>query len=151
MALLKLLIFGDGGRKTTFMKRFLGGESVEVYPLDIFTNLGKIRFRFNCWILRAREVRNGGQCTIIMFDVTAISTYKNVLHGLAFSAGNWQVKAKEVTFHREKNLPYYEISAKSNYNIEKHLMESPALAHPEVHIDLAARQQHEAELAFAAG
>ncbi|KAF3445378.1 hypothetical protein FNV43_RR10554 [Rhamnella rubrinervis] len=30
-----------------------------------------------------------------------------------------QVKAKQVTFHRKKNLQYYEISAKSNYNIEK--------------------------------
>jgi GTP-binding nuclear protein Ran len=31
---------------------------------------------------------------------------------------NRQVKAKQVTFHR-KNLQYYEISAKSNYNFEK--------------------------------
>lgn len=31
-----------------------------------------------------------------------------------------------------------------------HFVESPALAPPEVHIDLAAQQQHEAELAAAA-
>ncbi|KAJ6837873.1 GTP-binding nuclear protein Ran1B [Iris pallida] len=70
-----------------------------------------------------------------------------------------------VTFHRKKNLQYYEISAKSNYNFEKpflylarklagdvnlHFVESPALAPPEVQIDLIAQQQHELELANAA-
>ena len=30
-----------------------------------------------------------------------------------------KVKAKQVTFHRKKNLPYYDISAKSNYHFEK--------------------------------
>jgi GTP-binding nuclear protein Ran len=29
------------------------------------------------------------------------------------------VKAKTITFHRKKNLQYYDISAKSNYNFEK--------------------------------
>ena len=29
------------------------------------------------------------------------------------------VKAKSITFHRKKNLQYYDISAKSNYNSEK--------------------------------
>jgi hypothetical protein len=32
---------------------------------------------------------------------------------------NRQVKPKQVTFHRKKNLQYHEISAKSNYNFEK--------------------------------
>ncbi|KAH7572357.1 hypothetical protein JRO89_XS04G0243200 [Xanthoceras sorbifolium] len=123
-----------------------------------------------------------GQCAIIMFDVTARLTYKNVptwhrdlcrvcenipivLCGNKVDVKNRQVKAKQVTFHRKKNLQYYEISAKSNYNFEKpflylarklagdpniHFVESPALAPPEVHIDLAAQQQHEAELAAAA-
>ncbi|THG12844.1 hypothetical protein TEA_018638 [Camellia sinensis var. sinensis] len=123
-----------------------------------------------------------GQCAIIMFDVTARLTYKNVptwhrdlcrvcenipivLCGNKVDVKNRQVKAKQVTFHRKKNLQYYEISAKSNYNFEKpflylarklagdanlHFVESPALAPPEVQIDLAAQQQHEAELAAAA-
>ena len=30
-----------------------------------------------------------------------------------------KVKAKQITFHRKKNLQYYEISAKVNYNFEK--------------------------------
>lgn len=29
------------------------------------------------------------------------------------------MKAKQITFHRKKNLQYYDISAKSNYNFEK--------------------------------
>ncbi|KAK8682914.1 hypothetical protein V6N13_038993 [Hibiscus sabdariffa] len=194
----KLVIVGDGGTgKTTFVKRHLTGEfekkyeptiGVEVHPLDFFTNCGKIRFY--CWDTAGQEkfggLRDGyyihGQCAIIMFDVTARLTYKNVptwhrdlcrvcenipivLCGNKVDVKNRQVKAKQVTFHRKKNLQYYEISAKSNYNFEKpflylarklagdpnlHFVESPALAPPEVHIDLAAQQQHEAELAAAA-
>jgi hypothetical protein len=30
-----------------------------------------------------------------------------------------QVKAKRIMFHRKKNIQYYDISAKSNYNYEK--------------------------------
>ncbi|CAL9053857.1 unnamed protein product [Musa banksii] len=198
----KLVLVGDGGTgaiswKTTFVKRHLTGEfekkyeptiGVEVHPLDFFTNCGKIRFY--CWDTAGQEkfggLRDGyyihGQCAIIMFDVTARLTYKNVptwhrdlcrvcenipivLCGNKVDVKNRQVKAKQVTFHRKKNLQYYEISAKSNYNFEKpflylarklagdqnlHFVESPALAPPEVQIDLAAQQQHEAELAAAA-
>jgi GTP-binding nuclear protein Ran len=42
-----------------------------------------------------------------------------VLCGNKVDVRNRQVKAKQVTFHRKKNLQYYEISAKSNYNFEK--------------------------------
>ncbi|CAE6241355.1 unnamed protein product [Arabidopsis arenosa] len=194
----KLVIVGDGGTgKTTFVKRHLTGEfekkyeptiGVEVHPLDFFTNCGKIRFY--CWDTAGQEkfggLRDGyyihGQCAIIMFDVTARLTYKNVptwhrdlcrvcenipivLCGNKVDVKNRQVKAKQVTFHRKKNLQYYEISAKSNYNFEKpflylarklagdqnlHFVESPALAPPEVHIDHAAQQQNEADLIAAA-
>ena len=42
-----------------------------------------------------------------------------VLCGNKVDVKNRQVKAKSVTYHRKKNLQYYEISAKSNYNFEK--------------------------------
>ncbi|GJN15287.1 hypothetical protein PR202_gb02184 [Eleusine coracana subsp. coracana] len=171
----KLVIVGDGGTgKTTFVKRHLTGEfekkyeptiGVEVHPLDFTTKL--------CI---------HGQCAIIMFDVTSRLTYKNVptwhrdlcrvcenipivLCGNKVDVKNRQVKAKQVTFHRKKNLQYYEISAKSNYNFEKpflylarklagdpniHFVEAVALKPPEVTIDMAMQQQHEAELAAAA-
>ncbi|KAG6772770.1 hypothetical protein POTOM_024190 [Populus tomentosa] len=180
----KLVIVGDGGTGMCICFATIG---VEVHPLDFFTNCGKIRFY--CWDTAGQEkfggLRDGyyihGQCAIIMFDVTARLTYKNVptwhrdlcrvcenipivLCGNKVDVKNRQVKAKQVTFHRKKNLQYYEISAKSNYNFEKpflylarklagdpnlHFVESPALAPPEVTIDLAAQAQHEAELAAA--
>ena len=61
------------------------------------------------------------------------------------------MKPKDIQFHRKKNLQYYDISAKSNYNFEKpflyivrkltdnpdaNFVEAPALAPPEVPIDL---------------
>ncbi|CAN1762764.1 GTP-binding nuclear protein Ran-A1 [Linum perenne] len=156
----KLVIVGDGGTgKTTFVKRHLTGEfekkyeptiGVEVHPLDFTTNCGKIRFY--CWDTAGQEkfggLRDGYYSMRKQVDVR-----------------NRQVKAKQVTFHRKKNLQYYEISAKSNYNFEKpflylgrklagdpnlHFVEAVALRPPEVEIDIAQQQQHEAELAQAA-
>uniref|UniRef100_A0A3Q7ES45 GTP-binding nuclear protein n=1 Tax=Solanum lycopersicum TaxID=4081 RepID=A0A3Q7ES45_SOLLC len=153
----KLVIVGDGGTgKTTFVKRHLTGEfekkyeptiGVEVHPLDFFTNCGKIRFY--CWDTAGQEKFGG------------LRDGYYVLCGNKVDVKNRQVKAKQVTFHRKKNLQYYEISAKSNYNFEKpflylarklagdgnlHFVESPALAPPEVQIDLAAQALHEQEL-----
>jgi len=73
---------------------------------------------------------------MIFFDVTARMTYKNVpnwhrdfvrvvpdapivLCGNKVDVKERALKAKNITFHRKKNLQYYEISAKSNYNFEK--------------------------------
>lgn len=72
-----------------------------------------------------------------------------VLCGNKVDVKNRQVKPKQVTFHRKKNLQYHEISAKSNYNFEKpflylarkltgnqslHFVEQVALAPPEVQV-----------------
>lgn len=61
-----------------------------------------------------------------------------------------KVKAKTITFHRKKNLQYYDISAKSNYNFEKpflwlarklagnpqlEFVAAPALAPPTAQVD----------------
>ena len=70
-----------------------------------------------------------GQCAIIMFDVTARITYRSVpnwhrdltrvcenipivLCGNKVEVKDRKVKAKQITFHRKKNLQYFEISAK---------------------------------------
>lgn len=159
-----------------------------VHPLDFNTNCGPIRF--DCWDTAGQEkfggLRDGyyihGQCAIIMFDVTSRTTYKNVptwhrditrvcedipivLCGNKVDVRNRQVRAKTITFHRKKNLQYYELSAKSNYNFEKPFLylarklagnpqlvftESPALAPPEVKVDMAEVAQYEKELADAA-
>jgi len=42
-----------------------------------------------------------------------------VLVGNKIDSKDRKVKPKDIRFHRAKNLQYYEISAKSNYNFEK--------------------------------
>ena len=76
-----------------------------------------------------------------------------------------RMKPKQINFHRKKNLTYYEISAKVNYNFEKpfvwlarqlagdkslHFVEAPALRPPEAQIDMADMQRYQQELEAAA-
>ncbi|KAG6436529.1 hypothetical protein SASPL_101430 [Salvia splendens] len=150
----KLVIVGDGGTgKTTFVKRHLTGEfekkyeptiGVEVHPLDFFTNCGKIRFY--CWDTAGQEkfggLRDGyyihGQCAIIMFDVTARLTCKNV--------PTWHRDLCRYVLPWSENIPIVLCGNK----VDVKNRQSPALAPPEVQIDLATKQLHEQELARAA-
>jgi GTP-binding nuclear protein Ran len=88
-----------------------------------------------------------------------------VLCGNKVDVKDRKVKAKAITFHRKKNLQYFDISAKSNYNFEKPYFEkpflwlarklggnsslefvaSPALEPPEVHVDAALIAQYNQE------
>lgn len=179
----KLVLVGDGGvGKTTFVKRHLTGEfekkyvatlGVDVHPLVFHTTHGPITF--DVWDTAGQEkfggLRDGyyinGKCAIVMFDVTARITYKNVpswyrdlrricehipivLCGNKTDVRERCVKPSQITFHRKKNIPYCEISAKSNLNYEKPFLilarllsgektldfvSSPALAPPEVVVD----------------
>merc|ERR1712167_108261 len=119
-----------------------------------------------------------GQCAIIMFDVTGRITYKNVpvwfrdlmrvceaipivLVGNKVDVKERKVKVKQINFHRKKNLGYYDISAKSNFNYEKpflylakkltgdaHLtfVDTVALLPAEVEINAAQMAQYEKEM-----
>jgi GTP-binding nuclear protein Ran len=162
---------------------------VEVYPLVFHTNFGAIQY--NVWDTAGQEkfggLRDGyyinGQCAIIMFDVTSRITYRSVpnwhrdltrvcdnipvvLCGNKVDVKDRKVKAKQITFHRKKNLQYFEISAKVNYNFEKpfiwlakklsgnnnvQFVEAPALKPPEATIDMndMARYQQEIDAAAA--
>ena len=125
-----------------FEKKYVATLGVEVHPLVFHTNRGPIKF--NVWDTAGQEkfggLRDGyyiqGQCAIIMFDVTSRITYKNVpnwhrdltrvcenipivLTGNKVEIKDRKVKAKQITFHRKKNLQYYDISANSNYNFNK--------------------------------
>jgi GTP-binding nuclear protein Ran len=151
------------------------------------TDRGKILF--NVWDTAGQEKYSGlrdgyyiqAHCAIIMFDVTSRITYKNVpnwhrdlirvcenipmvLLGNKVDMHDRKVKAKQITFHRKKNLVYYDFSAKSNYNFEKPFLylarrltgiqdlaftETPALAPAEVIISAEEQQRQEAELAEA--
>lgn len=171
-----------------FEKKYVATLGVEVHPLTFFTNRGPIKF--NVWDTAGQEkfggLRDGyyiqGQCAIIMFDVTSRITYKNVpnwhrdltrvcenipivLTGNKVEIKDRKVKAKQITFHRKKNLQYYDISAKSNYNFEKPFLwlarklsgdnnlafvQAPALAPPDAIIDEATKRQIEQETQNAA-
>ena len=171
-----------------FEKKYVATLGVEVHPLPFYTNRGPIKF--NVWDTAGQEkfggLRDGyyiqGQCAIIMFDVTSRITYKNVpnwhrdltrvcenipivLVGNKVEIKDRKVKAKQITFHRKKNLQYYDISAKSNYNFEKpflwlarklagdnnlHFVEAVALRPPEAVLDDATKAQYEAEIQQAA-
>jgi len=167
-----------------FEKKYVATLGVEVHPLEFHTNRGQLVF--NVWDTAGQEkfggLRDGyyiqGQCAIIMFDVTSRITYKSVpnwhrdlvrvcenipivLVGNKVDVKERKVKAKQITFHRKKNLQYYDISAKSNYNFEKPFLwlarklvgdpnlvfvESPALKPPEVIIDTNVAAQYQKEL-----
>ncbi len=170
-----------------FEKKYIATVGVEVRPLTFHTNCGPIVF--NVWDTAGQEkfggLRDGyyiqGQCGIIMFDVTSRITYKNVpnwhrdltrvcenipivLCGNKVDVKERKVKAKQITFHRKKNLQYYEISAKCNYNFEKpfiwlarkltgnpnlELVAAPALAPPEVQVDEALLEEYKRDLDMA--
>jgi len=98
-------------------------------------------------------------------DLTRVcETIPIVLVGNKVDVKDRKVKAKQITFHRKKNLQYYDISAKSNYQFEKPfvwllrrlvdpnlvLAEAPTLAPIEVEIDDEHRRAIEAENAEAA-
>ncbi|KAJ2723626.1 GTP-binding nuclear protein gsp1/Ran [Coemansia sp. Benny D115] len=171
-----------------FEKKYIATIGVEVHPLNFITNKGMIIF--NTWDTAGQEkfggLRDGyyiqGQCAIIMFDVTSRITYKNVpnwhrdlvrvcenipivLCGNKVDIKERKVKAKTITFHRKKNLQYYDISAKSNYNFEKPFLwlarklsgiptlefaQAPALQPPEVQVDSQLMQQYNNEMEEAA-
>jgi len=167
-----------------FEKKYVATLGVEVHPLAFTTNRGPITF--NVWDTAGQEkfggLRDGyyiqGQCAIIMFDVTSRITYKNVptwhkdlvrvcenipivLCGNKVDIKDRKVKAKAITFHRKKNLQYYDISAKSNYNFEKpflwlarklagdanlEFVAMPALDPPEIQMDPELIKKYELEI-----
>lgn len=167
-----------------FEKKYIATLGVEVHPLGFSTNLGNIIF--DVWDTAGQEkfggLRDGyyinGQCGIIMFDVTSRITYKNVpnwhrdlvrvcenipivLTGNKVDVKERKVKAKTITFHRKKNLQYYDISAKSNYNFEKpflwlarkltgnpglEFVAEVSLAPPEMTVDPELMKQYQEEM-----
>ncbi|CAF1363223.1 unnamed protein product [Rotaria sordida] len=195
---VKLILIGDGGvGKTTFVKRHITDElemkyvsrlPISVHPLNFYTNLGEIIF--NVWDTAGQEKFGcvhdsyyiGGQCAIIMFDVTSRMTYRNVsqwhkniiricgnipivLCGNKIDVKDRKLKAKSITYHRKNNIKYYDISALSNYNLEKpflwlaqkltgnddlQLVSQISLIPPEIHLDPDMLREHELQLIEAA-
>ena len=114
----------------------------EDHPMSFYTSAGEVKIMV--WDTAGQEKLEclsdgyyiGAHRAIIMFDVCAIITYRNaskwykdlvrvcpdaflVLVGNKIDVKERKVKAKQIVFHSTKNIQYYEISAKSNYQYEK--------------------------------
>ncbi len=156
--------------------------------MAFLTNHGQIKL--NVWDTAGQEKLSGlrdeyyigGNCGIIMFDVSSRITYSNVpkwykdltsvcknipivLVGNKVDTKDRKVKPKNITFHHQKNLQYYDISAKSRYQFEKpfvwllrcltndpnlRLVEAPVLAPIEIAIDAEHNRATEQETTEAA-
>ena len=88
-----------------------------------------------------------------------------VLCGNKVDIKDRKVKPTQVTFHRKKNLQYFELSAKGNYNFEKpflwlakklvgdndlRFVEAPAIRPPEVEVDMNDQAAYQQQLNEAA-
>ncbi len=125
-----------------FQKPYIPTKGAQVTTIVFNTNLGKIAF--DIWDTAGQEKFGElrecyyieANCAIIMFDLTSRDTYRNVnkwyqdftkvcpsvpicLVGNKADVKDRKVKANQIGFHRKRNLQYYDISAKSNYQFEK--------------------------------
>lgn len=116
---------------------------MDVAQVKFMTNYGEIVF--NVWDTAGQEKYGGLQdgyfiganCAILMFDVTNSQSYQHVLdwhQKVTNVAGNIPmvicgskvdlnsqrtVQPEDIDMHRALGTPYYDVSAKSNYNFEK--------------------------------
>lgn len=172
-----------------FHKKRIPNAGLQVYSLTFCTNCGNLCF--NVWELSFGErhyqpgcVRDGyftkGEGAIIMFDRTSRISYRNapnwhreivracgeiptVVVGNKVDAHYQQVKAKDILYHRKKQLQYYDLSVRRNYNFEKpflwlarRLTNQPNLQFarqyaeaPWVRLDVASFEQHDCKLSEA--
>jgi GTP-binding nuclear protein Ran len=127
-----------------FEKKYIATMGAQVIGLRFYTSVGEIIF--NIWDTAGQEkfggLRSGyyteAHACLMMFDVTSMITYKSipswyesfravkgcenvpvVLCGNKVDCKDRRVKPTDITFHRQENLQYYDMSAKSNYNFDK--------------------------------
>lgn len=125
-----------------FEMKYIATMGVEVSRLRFHTSAGEVTF--NIWDTAGQEKFGGlsdgyyidADAAIIVFDLTANCTYKSVpeyyekfklknpnapvvLCGNKVDCKYRKVQPEDITFHRQVNIQYYDISVKSNYNFEK--------------------------------
>lgn len=167
-----------------FDKKYNPTIGAQVSPLRFQTSRGLIVF--NVWDTEGQEKSgrldddyyHNAQSAILMFDVTSPLTYKSVtswhsdlvrlcqdipivLVGNKIDVRDRKVPKRRVCFHKRNNMRYFEISAKSNYNLELpflslarsltkdpylQFISTPALFPPEFNMDQKLIQQYENEL-----
>jgi GTP-binding nuclear protein Ran len=171
-----------------FRRRYEPTKGCAVVQIPFFTTHGEVIV--DIWDTAGQEklggLRDGyyinAHAAILMFDVASRDTYKKVAQwhrDIARVAGNIpmvlvgnkvdikdrKVRTKTVTFHRKKNLSFFEMSAKSNYNIEKpfvsllrslfgdktlQLVEQVPVAPPDPSAELTEEQKRQLQLEFEA-
>ncbi|KAL9656717.1 hypothetical protein ABK040_002984 [Willaertia magna] len=125
-----------------FEPSYIATLGVTTSRVEFNTSKGKVRF--DLWDTAGPEKFGGlragyyinASCAIIMFDVTSRLTYKNVpswykditkicgenipivMCGNKIDVGeeNRKVKTMNVTFHKKKNIEYFEMSVKNQVN-----------------------------------
>eukprot|EP00026_Physarum_polycephalum_P017848 Phypoly_transcript_19206.p1 GENE.Phypoly_transcript_19206~~Phypoly_transcript_19206.p1 ORF type:complete len:226 (+),score=37.52 Phypoly_transcript_19206:25-678(+) len=125
-----------------FERKYIPSIGAEVSPLTFYTSRGPVRL--NVWDTAGQEKFGAlrdvyyiqSNACILFFDVTDRVTYRNVpvwyrdvdrvcgrvpivLVGNKVDTKDRKVKAKQITFHRKKNIHYFDLSARTNYNIDK--------------------------------
>ena len=117
---------------------------VSVQSLKFHTNYGPIEFKI--WDVAGQEkfgglrdfYYHGSDAAIIMFGVDSKLTYTNVSNWhqdlsrvspnipvvicgtkVDLPSEQHKIKSNQITYHLKKNLPYFGISAKSNYHFDK--------------------------------
>mmetsp|Transcript_21566 Transcript_21566/g.33510 ORF Transcript_21566/g.33510 Transcript_21566/m.33510 type:complete len:221 (-) Transcript_21566:45-707(-) len=171
-----------------FERKYIATLGVEVRPLTFLTNYGPITF--NIWDCAGQEkfggLRDGyficGQAAIIMFDIGSAITFKKctnwkrdinrvceeipmVLCGNKVDMIDRKVKPLDIAKSETwEEIPYYDISAKSNYNFEKPFLQlariltgkedlnfvaEPTLLPPEIKVNEEDLACYERELSIA--
>ena len=142
-----VLVGDGGVGKSEFISRFIWGDFDKTYnptteavihSIVVYTNRGPIRI--NVWKTTGQEKggvlqdKHQADCAIIMFDVTSRVSHRHVpqwhidltllcknipivIVGNKVDLKERKVAAKQITVHRKKNLQYYDMSAKLNYNV----------------------------------
>lgn len=126
-----------------FEKEYIATLGVEVHPIEFKTSSGDIIF--NCWDTAGQERFGGsregyyikGDAAIVMFDVTSMASFehadkwfqnlRNMIPNVPMVLCGTKVdhKVREVMpgdikkYIEGKNIQYYDISSKTNYNFEK--------------------------------
>ncbi len=124
--------------KQSFERRYSPTTEAMIHTLVLYTNRGAIKL--NVWDTVGQE--KGGSLrdnyyiqadgAIIIFDLTSRVSHKNISNWhsdltrmcenipIVIGGNKFELEEhKKITFHRKKNLQYYDMSAKLNYNLEK--------------------------------
>jgi GTP-binding nuclear protein Ran len=168
-----------------FIHEYIPTAGVVISQVSFHTTQGLVVFEV--WNTAGQEILGGlreayyleSDCAMVMFDLTAPASYRNaatwykdviqvcptipvVLVGNKADVADRPIHRKNVTLHKKHEIPYYSVSAKTNYHFELPFLElarnltgssdlqfttAPVIVPPEVVLDPALAQQYDDELA----